>query len=114
MVFCVFGRAEERNIYNKHITNFTKVYPNMAEILITDYDLNINDKILVMETRRVDLPHYKSYQTKFKKAFFGTVEEFKVFVRELCEETIWSKNYVKISKFDTKKLGEKSKQGQVL
>lgn len=74
-----------------HVTNFTKLYPNMTDILIKEYHLKPETKILIMFTKRVDLPRYKRYRLPFKKFYYGTVVDLQPFVREKLRKHLWGK-----------------------
>jgi len=62
----------------KYVTTFKANYPNIPEILVRQYGLKWDDKIIVFFMREVNLPHFKRYRTKFKKVYFGIVREFKI------------------------------------
>jgi hypothetical protein len=65
----------------KHVTTFKTNYPNIPRILVEQYGLKWDDKIIVFSMREVNLPHFRRYRTKFKKVYFGKVRDFKV---DLC------------------------------
>jgi len=95
-------KGKDTNLYNKHITSFPRIYPNMADMLIKDYGLEETDIIQVRHTRIVDRPMgyhesgkekiYRNWQTNWKHPFKGMVKDFRPFVKLLCEKTIWKKH----------------------
>ncbi len=60
----------------KYVTTFRTNYPNIPTILVEQYGLKWNDKIIVFSMREVDLPNFRRYRTKFKKVYSGTVKGF--------------------------------------
>lgn len=61
----------------KYVTTFKYCYPNIPEILIQQYGLKWNDKIIVYITKQITLPHFKNYRTKFRKVFHGSITAYK-------------------------------------
>jgi len=59
-----------------YVTTFKRLYPNMDKILIEQYGLDPNEKIVVFWTKEISLPHFNRYRLKFRKVFSGKVEEF--------------------------------------
>lgn len=55
------------------VTAFKHPYPNMAEILIKEYGLKPDEKIVVFWTKEINLPHFNRYRLKFRKVYSGEV-----------------------------------------
>lgn len=62
----------------KYVTTFRTNYPNIPKILVEQYGLKWDDKIIVFYMREVNLPHFRRYRTKFKKVYSGKVKEYNV------------------------------------
>jgi len=60
-----------------HVTTFKNPYPNMTDILIKEYGLKPDDKILVFWTKEISLPHFNRYRLPFRKAYSGPVRDFR-------------------------------------
>lgn len=79
----VYGRNDKvpkkyRNLMKgKYVTTFRINYPTIPNILVEQYGLKWEDKIIVFSMREVNLPHFKRYRTKFKKVYSGTVRNLK-------------------------------------
>lgn len=71
----------------KYITTFKYCYPNIPEILIQQYGLKWNDKIIIYITKQITLPHFKNYRTKFKKVFCGTLKRYEKYIKNF----LWGK-----------------------
>jgi len=56
-----------------YVTTFKYPYPNMAEILVKEYGLKTDEKIVVFWTKEVSLPHFNRYRVKFRKVYSGSV-----------------------------------------
>lgn len=52
-----------------YVTTFAQPYPNMADILIKQYGLKSDEKIVVFWTKEINLPHFNQYRLKFRKVF---------------------------------------------
>jgi len=59
-----------------YATTFKHPYPNMAEILIRDYGLEPDEKIVVFWMKEIALPHFQRYRTKFRKVYSGSVDNY--------------------------------------
>ncbi len=59
-----------------YVTTFKYPYPNMAEILIKEYGLKPDEKIVVFWTKEINLPHFNRYRLKFRKIYSGIVREY--------------------------------------
>lgn len=57
-----------------YVTTFKHPYPNMADILIKEYGLKPNEKIVVFWTKEINLPHFNRYRLKFRKVYSGEVQ----------------------------------------
>lgn len=59
-----------------YVTTFKYPYPNMAEILVKQYGLKPDEKIVVFWTKEISLPHFNRYRLKFRKVYSGEVKKF--------------------------------------
>jgi hypothetical protein len=62
----------------KYVTCFKVWYPNAREILVEKYGLKPDDKIIVYWTKKIDLPNYTGYRTKFRKVWKGRLGDSKL------------------------------------
>lgn len=62
-----------------YVTTFKNPYPNMAEILIKQYGLKPDEKIVVFWTKEISLPHFNRYRLKFRKVYSGEINELDLF-----------------------------------
>ena len=84
--------ARWRNLTrNEHVTTFRHYYLNMANILVEQYGLSWDDKILVQTMTTFTLPHFKRYRKKPRKVFYGTVREFRGHVWKFFDENVWDR-----------------------
>ncbi len=60
----------------KYVATFKNLYPNITKILIEQYGLNLDEKIVVFWTKEISLPHFNRYRLKFRKVFSGKVLDF--------------------------------------
>lgn len=58
-----------------YVTTFKNPYPNMAEILINQYGIKPDEKIVVFWTKEINLPHFNRYRLKFRKVYSGKVRK---------------------------------------
>jgi len=65
----------------RYVTTFKYCYPNIPAILRSEYGLQWEDKIIVYVMREVCLPHFKRYRTRFKKVFYGSLEEYREYLK---------------------------------
>lgn len=72
-----------------HVTTFKNPYPNMGDVLIKEYGLKPDEKILVFWTKEISLPHFNRYRLPFRKVYSGRVRDFK---RETLEFVPSSEN----------------------
>jgi hypothetical protein len=70
----------------RYVTTFKYCYPNIPEILIDKYGLEWQDKIIVYITKEICLPKFRRYRTKFKKVFYGSLKEYKGYLREFMRK----------------------------
>ncbi len=59
-----------------YVTTFKYLYPNIPEILVKEYGLKPDEKIVVFWTKEISLPHFNRYRVKFRKVYSGSVREF--------------------------------------
>lgn len=59
-----------------YITTFKYHYPNIRKILVKEYELNPDEKIVVFWTKEITLPHFNRYRLKFKKVYSGKLRDF--------------------------------------
>ncbi len=69
-----------------HVTTFKYLYPNIPQILIEQYGLKPDEKIVVFWTKEISLPHFNRYRLKFRKVYSGLVEDFWEFVRKRVQK----------------------------
>ncbi len=58
------------------VTSFKNLYPNIPDILVKEYGLSLEEKIVVFWTKEVSLPHFNHYRVKFRKVYSGLVRDF--------------------------------------
>lgn len=61
-----------------YVTTFKYCYPNIQEILIKEYGLKPEEKIVVFWTKEISLPHFNRYRVKFRKVYSGKVRGLKI------------------------------------
>ena len=59
-----------------YVTTFKYPYPNMAEILVKEYGLSPDEKIVVFWTKEISLPHFNRYRVRFRKVYSGILSLF--------------------------------------
>lgn len=59
-----------------YVTTFKYLYPNIREILVDQYGLKLDEKIVVFWTREISLPHFNRYRLRFRKVFSGKLGHF--------------------------------------
>lgn len=64
------------------VTSFKYLYPNIPEILVKEYGLSPNEKIVVFWTKEISLPHFARYRVKFRKVYSGLLKDFGKYVKE--------------------------------
>ena len=58
-----------------YVTTFKYLYPNISKILVEQYGLSYDEKIVVFWTKEISLPHFNRYRVRFRKVYAGTVRE---------------------------------------
>ena len=76
----------------KHITTMPILYPTSDKILMKEYNLKAENKVLIMHTRWSSTPRFKHYRTKFKKIFYGTIKELEIFLKNYFKKNVWKKH----------------------
>lgn len=71
---------------NKYVTTFKYLYPNIPKILVEQYGLKWDEKIIVFSMKEVSLPHFARYRTRFKKIYYGSVQEFNTHIDEFIKK----------------------------
>ena len=66
----------------RYVTTFKYCYPNIPQILIDQYGLEWQNKIIIYITKEITTPKFRRYRTKFKKVFHGNLEEYKTYLEE--------------------------------
>ena len=66
----------------RYVTTFKYCYPNIPEILIKQYDMKWEEKIITYITKEITTPKFSRYRTRFRKVFCGTVREYKDYLKE--------------------------------
>jgi hypothetical protein len=59
-----------------HVTSFKHLYPNITQILVSQYGLLPEEKIVVFWTKELSLPHFARYRVNFRKVYSGRLSEF--------------------------------------
>lgn len=59
-----------------YVTSFKYTYVTIPEILVAEYGLRKDEKIIVFFMKEISLPHFNRYRTKFKKVYSGSVEGY--------------------------------------
>lgn len=60
----------------KYVTTFKYLYPNIVRILVEQYGLKSDEKIVVFWTKEICLPHFNRYRLKFRKVYSGKLRDF--------------------------------------
>jgi|GEM_PF-3536304 len=58
-----------------YVTTFKYLYPNIPKILVEQYGLKPDEKIVVFWTKEIALPHFNRYRLKFKKVYSGRLRD---------------------------------------
>jgi hypothetical protein len=64
----------------RYVTTFKYCYPNTTEILIKEYGLKWEDKIIAYITKEITTPKFNRYRTRFRKVFCGSLENYKIYL----------------------------------
>lgn len=66
-----------------YVTTFKYLYPNIPQILIDEYGLSPEEKIVVFWTREISLPRFSRYRAKFRKVYSGKVSDFGEYIERV-------------------------------
>ena len=66
-----------------HVTSFKNLYPNIPDILVKEYGLTLDEKIVVFWTKCRPLPHFQSYRLPFRKVYSGPLGEFGEYMEKI-------------------------------
>ena len=58
------------------VASFKHLYPNIPDILVKEYGLRLDEKIVVFWTKRRSMPHFQDYRLPFKKVYSGPLSAF--------------------------------------
>jgi hypothetical protein len=64
----------------RYVTTFKYLYPNIPQILIRQYGLTWEDKIIAYITKEITTPKFRRYRTRFRKVFCGNLSEYREYV----------------------------------
>ncbi len=67
----------------RYVTTFKYCYPNIPQILNTQYGLKWEDKIITYITKEITTPKFRRYRTRFRKVFHGNLREFGRHLKEI-------------------------------
>ncbi len=71
---------------NKHVKTFLKPYPTIPKILVSEYGLSWDDKIIVFHVKEIKKGSWENYRTPFKKIYYGTVRDFGGYLRRFLDK----------------------------
>ena len=54
-----------------YVTTFKHLYPNIVDILVKQYGLSPEEKIVVFWTKEISTPRFNRYRLKFRKVYSG-------------------------------------------
>lgn len=80
---------------NKHVKTFSRPFLNIPEILVNEYGLTREDKIIVFHMKEVDRKDWKGYRTPFKKLYYGSVKDLRAYLKNFLETKVWKRKKVK-------------------
>ena len=63
-----------------YVTTFKYLYPNIPKILVEQYGLSADEKIVVFWTKEISLPHFNKYRVRFRRVFSDGVNKFGRFI----------------------------------
>ena len=55
------------------VTSFKHLYPSIPQLLVEQYGLDPNEKIVIFWTREISTPRFRRYRMKFRKVYSGTL-----------------------------------------
>ncbi len=64
-----------------YVTTFKYLYPNIPQILVEQYGLKQDDKIVVFWTKEISLPHFNRYRVRFRKVYSGSLDQFQKWMK---------------------------------
>ena len=64
-----------------HVTSFKHLYPNITDILVKEYGLKPDEKIVVFWMREISLPHFNRYRLPFRKVYAGPLNGLRSHLR---------------------------------
>ncbi len=70
----------------RYVTTFKHCYPNTTEILIREYGLRWEDRIIAYITKEITTPKFNRYRTRFRKVFYGSLREYKIYLKKFMGE----------------------------
>ncbi len=59
-----------------YVTTFKFPYATIPKILIKEYGLKPDEKIVVFWTREISTPRFNRYRMRFRKVYSGSVEKY--------------------------------------
>ena len=65
-----------------YVTTFKYLYPNIPKVLVEQYGLRPDEKIVVFWTKEIALPHFNRYRIKFRRIYSGTLSDLKEYLRK--------------------------------
>ena len=70
-----------------YVTTFKYLYQNIPKILVEQYGLSADEKIVVFWTKEISLPHFNRYRVKFRRVWSGKVREMEGFIEDRLKES---------------------------
>lgn len=70
---------------NAYVKTFLKPYPTIPAILVAEYGLDWDDKIIVFHVKEIQRGSWENYRTPFKKVYYGTIRDFKGYLKGFLE-----------------------------
>lgn len=70
-----------------YVTTFKYFYSTMDKILVEQYGLIPDEKIVVFWTKEISLPHFNRYRLKFRKVYSGKVRDLYSTLRKELKKT---------------------------
>ena len=65
-----------------YVTTFKYLYPNIPKILVEQYGLSLDEKIVVFWTKEISLPHFNRYRMNFRRVWSGKVNLLARFINK--------------------------------
>jgi len=63
------------------VTTFKYLYPNIQEILVNEYGLDPEEKVVFFWTKEISLPHFNKYRVKFRKVYSGSIKNIDILLK---------------------------------